>query len=234
MFGTFKRKLWPMNSSKPAPATRRSARQQTKREAVRAEILAAARKIVLSKGVNGTTLDGVAEQAGMSKAALYYYFKSKDALLFELVLDIHAAQADALNKAVGQTSNGSEALGALITSMVGHYRESMEDFRLAYLYGQTSADGAVTVGADQLERIRPLNDLMLAEAARLVGENSGGPAAVPPRLLAFLAYACSIGLLTMKGMVESIDDPLLYSDAELVDALATVFATAVDRPDSAT
>lgn len=34
--------------------------------------------------------------------------------------------------------------------------------------------------------------------------------------MAFLAYLAAIGLLTMKGMVESVEDPLLYSDDQLI------------------
>ena len=68
------------------------------------------------------------------------------------------------------------------------------------------------------ERIRPLNDLLYRGAARR--------AEVEPRLTAFLAYLAAIGLLTLKGMVESLDDPLLYSDEQLVEGFARIFAAA--------
>lgn len=51
-------------------------------------------------------------------------------------------------------------------------------------------------------------------------------AKVEPRLLSFLAYLASIGLLTMKGMVENMDDPLIYSDEQLIEGFARVFAAA--------
>jgi len=44
--------------------------------------------------------------------------------------------------------------------------------------------------------------------------------------MAFLAYLSAIGLLTMKGMVESLDDPLAYSDEQLVEGFARIFAAA--------
>ncbi len=44
--------------------------------------------------------------------------------------------------------------------------------------------------------------------------------------MAFLAYLAAIGLLTMKGMVESVGDPLLYSDEQLIDGFARVFEAA--------
>ena len=44
--------------------------------------------------------------------------------------------------------------------------------------------------------------------------------------MAFLAYLAAIGLLTMKGMVESLQDPLAYSDDQLVEGFARIFEAA--------
>lgn len=104
----------------------------------------------------------------------------------------------------------------------------LDDFRLAFLYGQVASPGAVHFDAQQFARIRPLNTLILAGTAdklKADGEASGR-AGVEPRLMAFLAYLAAIGTLTMKGMVESMDDPLIYSDEQLIDGLARIFAAA--------
>ena len=53
-----------------------------------------------------------------------------------------------------------------------------------------------------------------------------GRARVEPRLLAFLAYLAAVGLLTMKGMVERVDDPLVFSDEQLIEGFARVFEAA--------
>jgi hypothetical protein len=44
--------------------------------------------------------------------------------------------------------------------------------------------------------------------------------------MAFLAHLAAIGLLTMKGMVESLGDPLRYSDEQLIEGFARVFEAA--------
>jgi len=44
--------------------------------------------------------------------------------------------------------------------------------------------------------------------------------------MALLAYTSALGLLTMKGMVESVEDPLLYTDEQLIDGLVKIFAAA--------
>jgi hypothetical protein len=78
-------------------------------------------------------------------------------------------------------------------------------------------------------RIRPLNELWFAGAVKKLTEERGkrpGRAQVEPRLLAFLAWLAAVGLLTMKGMVENLDDPLLYTDEQLVDGFVRVFEAA--------
>jgi hypothetical protein len=45
-------------------------------------------------------------------------------------------------------------------------------------------------------------------------------------MMAFLANLAAVGLLTMKGLVESFGDPLIYSDDELIEAFARLFEAA--------
>lgn len=186
--------------------------------------------MLLQKGLGATTLDAIAAEAGVTKAAIYYYFPSKDALFFELVSTTVARQAHAVDAAVAQTETGAEALAAVIRQTVKVFAPSMDDFRIAFLHGQVAGPANVRVAAEQLARIRPLNDLTYGGAERRIDSDLRAGKArtdVRPRMLAFLAHMAAIGILTMKGMVESVDDPLLYSDDELIDAMAKVFGAAV-------
>lgn len=209
----------------------RTARQQRRRDRSREEILEAARTVLLNKGLSGMTLEAVAREAGMSKTGLYYYFASKDALAFELVYAAHEANAKAVSAAVSGSSDGAGALGAIVRETVHTFAPNMDDFRLAFMLGQVASSGGVKISAEQLARVRPLNDLTLAGASTLLAtERQGGKAgnAVEPRLLAFLAYLSAIGLLTMKGMVETQGDPLRYSDEQIIEGFARVFARAAE------
>lgn len=49
------------------------------------QILEAAGRVVLARGVVGLTLEAVAEEAGLSKGGLLYHYGSKDALLTAMV-----------------------------------------------------------------------------------------------------------------------------------------------------
>ena len=213
-----------------APATQTStasrlARRQRRRDQSRDEILAAARRVLLREGVGATTLELVAAEAGLSKAGLYYYFDSKDALLFELVFAVNEAQAKAVGAAVEKAADGGEALRAIVRETIKTYAANLDDFRLAFLFGQVAGSGAVKLSAQQFARVRPLNDLLLAGAAQKL--EAAGALPAEPRLMAFLAFVSALGVLTMKGMVESMNDPLAYADDELADGLASVFAAAV-------
>ncbi len=189
----------------------------------------AARRVVLRHGIAATTLDAVAREVGLTKAALYYYYPSKDALLFELGFGAIEAQSRAVHDAVARAGDGGDALRAIIRETVQTYASRLDDFRLMYLHAQVAGPGAVRVDREQLARIRPLNDLAFGGAAKLLAEEwkrKRGRAGVEPRLMAFLAHLAAIGLLTMKGMVENLDDPLLYSDEQLIEGFARIFEAA--------
>lgn len=51
-------------------------------------ILAAAKKIFLSKGLDGARMQDIADEAGINKAMLHYYFRSKDKLFETIFEDI--------------------------------------------------------------------------------------------------------------------------------------------------
>jgi TetR/AcrR family transcriptional regulator len=70
-------------STHPAPVRRRSRSQAT-----RAGIVAAAGRIFAAGGFAGARTDAIAAAAGVNKALLYYYFKSKQSL-YEAVLEDH-------------------------------------------------------------------------------------------------------------------------------------------------
>lgn len=56
-----------------------------KSDEARAEIIKAARKVLSQIGVANMTLQAVADAASISKGALYYYYKSKDDILYDIM-----------------------------------------------------------------------------------------------------------------------------------------------------
>lgn len=206
------------------PATRAARRREQSRE----DILAATRELILARGLKGLTLDEVAGAVGLTKAALYYYFPSKDALLEDLSLRTLQAQAQRLHDAVASTTTGPQALRSLIAETIRMHAQHMDDFRLSYLHPQL-APGAIDASPAQLARVRPINELSFAGATERLAAGPRGRAGVDPRMMVFLANLAAMGVVLMKGLVETFDDPLRYPDEELVDALARIFEAAA-RP----
>lgn len=54
-------------------------------------ILAAARKVFLNKGMDGARMQDIADEAGINKALLHYYFRSKDKLFEQVFLEVATA-----------------------------------------------------------------------------------------------------------------------------------------------
>jgi AcrR family transcriptional regulator len=213
----------------PAELPPRIARRERRRERSRDEIIDAARRVLLRNGIAATTLAAVAKEIGVTKAALYYYYPSKDALLFEVMYQNLVMQTEAIRDAVALADNGAEALGAIVRETVRCYAPRLDDFRLTFLHAQVAKPGSVSVSTDEFARIRPLNDVAYGGTAKMLANDwkkARGRAGVEPRLMAFLAGVAAVGLLTMKGMVESVGDPLAYSDEQLTEGLAKIFAAA--------
>ena len=81
--------------AKSAPTTPR--RRSRIRIAHEAKILAAAEEVFAHRGFNGATLEAIAEQAGLSKQNLLYYFASKELLYQEVLKKIFNLWLDKLN-----------------------------------------------------------------------------------------------------------------------------------------
>src|SRR6185436_2919539 len=64
--------------------SRRSHRKGDKRDRTRAKLLEAARSLIREKGYEHTTLDAIADRAGMTTGAIYGNFKNRDELFLSL------------------------------------------------------------------------------------------------------------------------------------------------------
>src|SRR6185312_15574988 len=64
--------------------SRRSHRKGDKRDRTRAKLLEAARSLIRERGYEHTTLEEIAERAGMTTGAIYGNFKNRDELFISL------------------------------------------------------------------------------------------------------------------------------------------------------
>jgi AcrR family transcriptional regulator len=79
---------------------RRMTRTQTKSDALRENILEVATRLFIERGFDGTSFNDIADAIGVSRPALYYYFKSKEAILEVLTETVTRAAGQLASEAV--------------------------------------------------------------------------------------------------------------------------------------
>ena len=96
----------------------------------RERILDVALDLFTEKGFDGTSLREIAERLGVTKAALYYHFASKDDILLALHMRLHAFGKDALVKLTEDEPVSLQVWGALLDEMIGQMLAQRQMFLL--------------------------------------------------------------------------------------------------------
>ncbi len=113
---------------------RRPATKKAQREASVEGLLTAARALFVSQGYRHTTVDAIAEAAHLTKGAVYFYFRNKEALLAALLVRVETAVLGGMNERIAGAGPG--AAPRLVAFMHGQARlgvESPEDVLLLIL-----------------------------------------------------------------------------------------------------
>lgn len=90
----------------PAPATAADAGSTARFQARQGAILAAAAELFNQHGMQGVTLAGVAERVGLGKTSLHYYYRRKEDLAADCMLQAIAAVQGAAQAALAQALPG--------------------------------------------------------------------------------------------------------------------------------
>jgi AcrR family transcriptional regulator len=97
-----------------------------------AEIMAAARDVFARNGFSDTTMDDIAEAAGLAKGTLYLYFKSKRdlymAALKQGISELNAQTIEAVEAARG----AQEKIRALVSTRIAYAEENREFCKIYY------------------------------------------------------------------------------------------------------
>ena len=107
---------------------RRTKRSRHKTQDKRVRILEAALKVISDKGYESSTIEMIAEQAGVSKGSVYRYFPSKENLVTELINAMFDKLADKMNDEMHEDMDG---LG-IIQLHIQSYLEFMEENKEFY------------------------------------------------------------------------------------------------------
>jgi AcrR family transcriptional regulator len=118
-------------------------RQRARSDRTRAAILAAAGRNFAHSGLAGARIDAIAASAGVNKALLYYYFKSKDRLYATVLED----QFREFNRRALEVLEAPGAARAVLLRYVGlHFDFISARHRSAALYQQLMMAGGKPLG----------------------------------------------------------------------------------------
>ena len=105
---------------------RRTARYDAKLTAV----LSASSALFASKGYERTTIRDVAQATGMSLAGLYYYFKSKEELLFLIQFRVFQSLCEKLREIIKKETDPQACLHCMIKMHFNYFIRHMNDLRV--------------------------------------------------------------------------------------------------------
>lgn len=193
-----------------APA--RGRRGPSKGDRREAAILDTARRLLAEQPLSAITVDQLAKGAGLSRSTFYFYFDSRDTVVYTLVADSLTELADIMNDLV-------PPLPAAFRRAIARYLERWQQHGpLLRAFGSTDRDARVEhAWADTHSRIRDqLGGLIDAE--RAAGRAPDGPDAL------FLADAL-LAMMWRAGYEHSL---AAGADVDIkVDTLTTVFTRSI-------
>src|SRR5712691_248920 len=118
-------------AARPLKAMSPKALGKSKKEVLRRAVLEAAAKLFAQRGFGGTNLQDIADALGISRPALYYYFKSKDDILASLVEEVTVFSGHQATELASKADfNPSETLRQMVFSHAKWLLEHPVEFRV--------------------------------------------------------------------------------------------------------
>jgi AcrR family transcriptional regulator len=107
------------------------------RETPHDRILAAARQVITSRGLQELSVQTVATEAGVTKSAIAYHFGSKDGLVLELIGELADRESEEARRVVGSIHDPSERFSAYM-ALYRQLVQTSDHWRLAFALWPTS------------------------------------------------------------------------------------------------
>jgi AcrR family transcriptional regulator len=149
------------------------------------EILAAARRVMERRGgVEGTTMEEIAQAAGVAKGTIYLYFASKEHLISALMSQVGENLRRELEAILTRPGSAWERLLGVLQLCLDYLRRE----RLLFPVYFRDLPRWLSKANTPFQRVRQLEEEILAQLTRLFsqGISQGEFVAADPRLLACL------------------------------------------------
>jgi AcrR family transcriptional regulator len=172
-------------------------RQVARSSATIGAILAAARKLFALHGFEATSIDDIADQAGVAKGAIYHHFASKQEIFTQVLDSLQAEIAAApIPPAARQTA---DVLDQIAAGVLRYLDASMQPGVKRILF----LDGPVVIGWDKW---REIDDRYFAAGTKAALSHAFGKR-VSPRELDALAHLVMGAVMEAALVCAKADDP---------------------------
>ena len=177
-------------------------------------ILEAALEVIAEKGPHETTIDEIAQRAGVAKGTVYLYFKNKDSLLAALMQVGLEAFESAVRRRVAEHSEPVEQLRALIEEHVTQMHNHLKFGKI--IWSQTSHANLPSDIKDAfMNRARSYIDLLSSILEQ--GQKSGCMHVLDTRMTARAIVGC------MNQAVFDFTEPKCSTDTDckrIIDSIS--------------
>jgi TetR/AcrR family transcriptional regulator len=219
----------PDRAPASAPLLRRSA---GKRDKMEADIIAVAVRVFAESGYEGSAIAAIAEQAGLSKQNLMYYFPTKQAL-YERVLD--DVLDDWLDRMASLADDGRAPQELLRNYIRAKLRFSREQPWASRVYALEVIKGAQLYGAQIEQRVVPLLRRDIAVFERWIAQGLIAPVNATHLLFAIWAMTQSYADLAAQmalvlGRKRLTDDDFDAAEKLIVDLVLAAVQVQVPVP----
>lgn len=126
-------------------------------------ILVSAARVFAEMGMEKASMAQIAAQSGISKALLYHYYASKDALIFDIVRSHLEDLDDAVAAADRPALAPQERLRALVRAVLESYRDADDQHKV-------QLNGTSALSPDQLAELRTIERRIVHRFSGVIAE----------------------------------------------------------------
>jgi AcrR family transcriptional regulator len=199
--------------------TDRSNKNVERGQATREQIIAVATRLFADRGYEGTSIEAVLQEAGVSRGSLYHHFAGKDAL-FEAVLK--AVEESAGIQVVAATEGATDIVAALQAAAIAWVR----------LAGDPVVKRILLIDAPAVlgwERWRAMDEANALGSMKTALQEVADAGRLPPDLVDMFAHVLMASLNELALLVARADDPDAVMEAAS-HAVQALLHRLLDRP----
>lgn len=174
------------------------------------EILAAARRLLQSRGVESVTMEEIAAAAGVAKGTIYLYFQGKEDLIQDLITQVGEQMLADIEAIVQGSGTPLEKIQQVASLLLDYL---MRERALFPAYARDLLQGGRGTATTYWQHLQEMEEKFVTMVTRLFADGIEAGQFIPadPRLLTFLLRGMvrAVGYYQMEeGQTEAVQEAL--------------------------